>query len=362
MRVPTEDDVRELLAWRPTGGVISVYVDLRPEDRGEPWRIELRNGLASVFDEVATDGASRRALEATAERIRDRFPADGGPPSGRTQIGFVEVAAKHGREEWFAAQVPLARTEVAHDRRPMLGPLVAILDGGAPRGVAAVSAERVRLMRWSLGATEEIESWGLEIFSLDWRERKAQRPGDPARVHGAKASGRDQFDQRLEANRERFLREAGRLAGPGLEARDCAELLVFGDPEHARLFAEGAGERLTVIPVSPHNVISEPLAAIGDKVGEYVVELQRQRELELIERVKAEAHGGERGALGAEETSQALAEGRVAHLVLDPNAAADAERMVEMALETSARVTPIADAAAAAALAEAEGVAALLRY
>jgi Bacterial archaeo-eukaryotic release factor family 10 len=382
MRVPTESDLRRLLAWRADAGVISVYVDLRPEDRGEAWRIELRNALGELAEAA---GGDRNPVAATAERIRARVEAEARDPSGRTMIAFVEVAPKRGREEWFALQAPRERTEASLDRRPRLRPLVALLDGGGPWGVAAVSAERVRLLLWTLGTTDEIGDWGLEIFSLDWRERKAKRSADPARVQGAKASGRDQFDQRLEHNRERFLSEAGRLVATQLAERGCRELIVFGDREHAVAFADAAGQDVAVNAVESQNVIREPTGAIAARAAKLIADLRRRRALELVERAKQEGQGGTRGALGVEETLQALAEARVAHLLVDARGGLDvdraeveaalaavggddgaadgelAERMVELALDTSARVTPV-EGEAAESLAEVGGAAALLRY
>jgi stalled ribosome rescue protein Dom34 len=264
---------------------------------------------------------------------------------------------------------------VVHDVRPVVRPLVTMLDDGAPRGVAAVSGERVRLLRWALGKLEELEDWGLEIFSLDWRERKAQRTGDPARVQGAKASGRDQFDQRLEANREHFLRQAGRLATQRVRALDCDELLVLGDADHVREFADGAGDGVEVRQIDGHNVISAHPHVIAERLEDLLEELNRSRELDLVQRIKDEAHGGTRGAAGLQETLEALEQGRVAHVVFDASledeesgdAIADdrelrlGERLIELALATGARVTPV-EGEAADALAEADGVAGLLRY
>ena len=72
--------------------------------------------------------------------------------------------------------------------------------------------------------------------------------------------------------------------------------------------------------------------------------------------------GGGRGAGGPQETGEALVEGRVDHLVLDAGIdRAVAESLVRGALGISAQVTVVRDEVAAP-LAEAEGVAAILRY
>jgi hypothetical protein len=378
MRFPDESAVKDLLGWRPAVAVISVYLDLHPEDRGEAWRIELEHGLAAeVKREAARHHGHKSALEQTAKRIQARLEAQPDQREGRTHVGFVEVASKPGREEWFELQLPLDASAVFVNNRPVVLPLLTLIDDGAPRGVTVVSSERVRLFVWAYGHLSEIADTELEITSLDWRERKAQRPGDPARVQGAKAAGRDQYDQRLEANRERFLREAGELAVAELSERDVDEMLVFGDPAHVREFGDGVGSRATVRATGDRNLIAAPQAEIEAQTTAAIEGLNRKRELELVSRVVDEAKGGTRGALGAQETSQALAEGRVEHLLLDPErdfgdteiVALDGDdedvpvpdRLVAAALATSARVTPV-EGEAAERLAPTDGLAALLRY
>jgi Bacterial archaeo-eukaryotic release factor family 10 len=377
MRFPDESAAKDLLAWRPPLGVISIYLDLRPEDRGEPWRIELEHGLGAAIKR-ADGGRQKEALEQTARRISARFPAEPAEQEGRTHVGFVEVARKPAREEWFSLQLPLDASAVVLNSRPLVLPLLTLMDDGAPRGVAAVSSEWVRLFVWAFGSLEEVDDWELEYFGLDWRERKAQRPGDPARVHGAKAAGRDQFDQRLEANREHFLRETGRLAAAEVKERGIDELLAFGDPPAVRELSEGAGAVLRTRAAGEQNLIGVPLGEIQAQVTSTIEVLNRERELTLVSRVVDEAHGGTRGALGPQETSQALAEGRVEHLLIDPereysgdpigslNSDDDAElpvpdRLVAAALATRARVTPV-EGEAAERLASSDGIGALLRY
>jgi hypothetical protein len=377
MRFPDESAAKDLLAWRPALGVISVYLELHPEDRGEPWRIELEHGLSAAVKE-ARDGRHKEALELTARRISTRFPAEPAEREGRTQVGFVEVARKPAREEWFSLQLPLDTSAVVLNRRPLVLPLLTLIDDGAARGVAVISSERVRLFEWAYGHLEEIADSELEITSLDWRERKAQRSGDPARVQGTQSSGHDQYGQRLEANRERFLREAGKLAAAQLGERELDELLAFGDPGQIRELAEGVGTRASVHAAGEQNLIAAPSADIEAHATAAVGQRNRERELTLVSRVFDEARGGTRGALGPQETSQALAEGRVEHLLLDPErdysdvpiVSLDSvddddlpvpDRLVAAALATSARVTPV-EGEAAERLAPSDGVAALLRY
>src|ERR671933_581267 len=65
--------VRELSEWEPQGGVVSIYFEIDPGDRGEGWRIALREELDNM-------------AEAVAERVLRRYPEGRPHPSGRTQI------------------------------------------------------------------------------------------------------------------------------------------------------------------------------------------------------------------------------------------------------------------------------------
>lgn len=364
---PSGLSLGELLDWRPNLGMLTVCVAIDPADRGEGWLTALRNELKAAVG-TADDGHDRgRALRAAAERVLDRFEEEE-LPSGRCQIGFCEVTDERGaRDIWTAAQMDGFRTSASYGDRPRLLPLLKLLDEGAAVGAVAVTSERVHLYEWKVGALELIQDWEAEMFMLDWRERKSQRPADPARTHGVKASGRDQFDQRLEHNRARFLEETGRLTAEEARNRGWRRLIAFGDPEHFRELAESVEKGTEVELAEEANVISEDRGRVLERVNQAVANGNRRRALELIERaIEGARTPGGRGALGLTDVQRCLNEGRVEHLIFDADTEdrelADLEdEVVERALRTSANVTPVEDVAAER-VREHGGVAAVLRY
>ena len=231
----------------PEGGVVSVYLAIDQADRSEGWRIELKDRLAGVD-------------RAAAERILARFRGDVPPPAGRTQVGFVEVGGER-RELWNGFQLDGVATEVVAAGRPYLAPLMRMLDDGSPLGVILVSLERVRVLDWALGQIEELDGWELEITSLDWHERKAPRR-DPARGTGASASGRDQHAQRLEHNRERFLKQAGGLVVSRYGERPWRRIVVIGEGDRPRLLATGMGPEAELVHEVRQDLIRAAPAAI----------------------------------------------------------------------------------------------------
>jgi hypothetical protein len=352
LRDPEWQLVRELSEWQPDGGVLSVYFEIDPADRGEGWRIALKDELAEVSDAVA-------------RRVHERFPDGRRPPSGRTQIGFLECEGE--REIWSAAQWGLGTVTAVEGERPFLTPLVKLLDEASPVGVVAVSLERVRVFDWSLGWIEELDGWELEIPTLDWRERKA-----PQRVAaegtGASAAGRDQYGERLDHNRARFLKQAGELIAQRHGERPWRRILLIGDGDRPSLLAKGLGPKSELVHVVHHDLISAPAAKIEARVEEEVEHLNRQREEQLIDYLR-EAIGATPGAaVGRDEVLKALEMAQVRHLIFDSefdfepiDGAPATERFISLAVSTRAEVTPV-EGLAAASLRDHGGVAALLRF
>jgi hypothetical protein len=354
-----------LSEWRPPLGVLSVYLGFDPADRGGAWRTELRNGLESILEvEKEAEHKRRVALRATAKRLTERFEDGELRPPPRGEAGFIEVAEKSGTEHWFGAGVtPAAAPCVEFGPEPVVAPLLELQGRGTSRAVVLISAERVRLLGCVEGTLEELEDWELSITSLDWRERKAHSTSNPARVQGVGSAGHDQFDDRLEHNRQRFLGECSGLVANRIAADGFGEAIAFGPSRDFESF-EGSFNfpRVELIPGGDVDLISAPKSKVGEVLAEAVARLEAEREQALVAQVLAEVKGGSRGAGGPQEAAEALAEGRVDHLVLDATVnGGRAESLVRGALSSSARVT-LVRGEAAAPLAEAEGVAAILRY
>jgi Bacterial archaeo-eukaryotic release factor family 5 len=332
MTQPSLEAARELSEWRPPLGVLSVFLGFDPADRTGVWRTELRNGLDSIL-EVQQEAvhARRVALRATAKRLTERFEDGDLRPPPRGEVGFVEVSEKEGTEHWFGtAAPPVADACVEFGADPVVAPLLDICGHGGARGVA-------------------------------WRERKSQSTNNPARAQGVSSSGHDQFGERLDHNRQRFLGECGGLVARRLEGDKIDELIVFGPSKDAESFKSGFGSQATLTVGGDQDLISVPTGKVSDVVSEVVTHLDEERDRALVERALGEAKGGSRGAAGRQEVKEALGEGRVDHLVFDAAIGQEGESLIRAAMSSSARVTVVRDELAAP-LQEAEGVAALLRY
>jgi hypothetical protein len=360
---PTLEDARELSEWRPPLGVISVYLAFDPGDRRGKWRIEMRNGIDRAV-ELAEDGDHDRkiAVRETAKRLLDHFDEGVVRPPPRGEAGFLEVSEREGRERWWGTGVAPVLPAVVLTDRPVVTELVDLCRRGEGSGVALLSAERVRLLRFAEGDLEEIDEWQLTIASPGWRERKAQRTPNPARAQGVSSSGHDQYDERLEHNRRRFLAECGRLAGERLRESGLREVVAFGPRPDAEAFWKGLGSTQMRSELGGEDdLISVPRGELIDEVSAAIARLWVERDRGFVERALEQARGGNHGATGLQETMEALDERRVEHLAFDPAIGDSTEALVRGALASDAEIT-IARDGVAELLEPAEGVTAILRY
>jgi hypothetical protein len=352
--LPTGVSIDELLDWRPEFGVITVCLSIDPADRGEGWRIDLKNQLGAC-----DPGA--------AERILARFPEDNTLPHGRTQVGFVEIGGQR-RELWNGYQLSTERTTIVQAERPFLQPLTSLIDDGWPLGVVLVALENVRVLEWAFGEVTELDGWELEITSLDWHERKAQRV-DPASVGtGVSSSGRDQYGQRLEHNRERFLKEAGQLVASRHGDRDWRQIVLIGEGDRPQLLSRGLGQLAERVHQIPQDLIRAAPRDIEARIEEELEHLNREREERLVSKIEEAISATPSPALGPDEVLTALEEARAHHVIYDADRDWEQrdglpipELIIERALATGAEVTP-AEGLAASALERRNGAAALLRY
>lgn len=382
MALPEADELRELLSIEPPHGVLSVYLHVDHADRKGGWRIALSDTLREAVTAVEGSDAGhdrKQAIRATAERVLDRFGANGNPPDGRGHAGLVEISADGGSERWWSSSAfPRTDAVAVAAARPFLQPLVEMIDDHRRRGIVAVTGERARLLEWEQGQLDELEA--REILTTgDWRERKAQRNVNIPGGQAPTSSGRDQHEQRLDDHRRRFVDEIASEVVAVADRREWQEILCFGEAKYLSELEErlGAGrvaykEDKNLVPMPAHE-IAERLPALTEK-------LNREREIALIERAEEAALAGGRGSLGLSETARSLVEGRAEHLLIATDSLPErppaelaevledgggrvstAELLIERALETDAAITPVEDEAADR-LAEREGAAAILRY
>ncbi|MGC5053249.1 VLRF1 family aeRF1-type release factor [Micromonospora sp. DT48] len=369
-----------------TLGVLSVYVNADPAADRNATMIDLKNRYRELQRRIAEEGPAERRREMTA--ALDRLASEVERLTAPTEPGRGRIVYAALDDDWVLrlnSQMPVPNRVVLDDG-PFIHPLLELLDEGRAAGVVLVSASDARLLEWRLGQLQPVDHLEQEEIEAP-HERAGQIGGGPRGQYNTPMLEHRQAREQDRARR--FLDRVAEAAAGMAAERGWERILVSG------------GDRWTdVLTAKLPASLQEPviqdtrvLAGLDDAglltaVSERLHDDHAHRERHLLERVR-DAGLSQVGALGLSQVAGALREGRVAHLVYDPQVRytgsvdadgalyADAEvgsagqphtpeprlteRLVERALVTGARVSPI-EGAADGILRDAAGIGALLRW
>ena len=366
-------------------GVLSIYVDAGSDT--SDGRIDVSNRLNQLQRRIGVEGtrAQARALDDAVLRLQPtvaRLFAPGARGRGRALF----AALSRPVVTCFSSQLRLPN-RVVLDASPFIHPLLELLDQGRPAGVFVLSLDSVDVFDWRQGELTRVTQ-----ITLDETPAR-QRPGPVAPSAGRAQQttpAREQRQRRARDQRLRFVEHAARVVAHQADARDWERVLVSGDERLTTALVDALPESLREHALcDARGLDSSDPAKLAATISQGLVRQHVERETRLTRRVLDAAMSGTGGALGLSEVLAALNEARVSHLVYDPRIrfagavgqdgrmstqleqppAAEGvwpeprltERIVERCLATGAQITPI-EGAASAVLADAGGVAALLRW
>lgn len=380
-----EEELPELSRRTDPLGVLSLYMNAAPGESLEAAAIDLNNRYRELQRRIEEDSSERsREVGAALERLKPELDLLTRPETpGRGRIVYAALSS-----DWIlrlSSQMPVPNRVVLDDG-PFIHPLLELLDEGRPAGVVLVSSEDARIFEWRLGRLQLMSVLEKEETEAA-HERAGQIGGGPrGQFHTPMLEQRQARQQELT---RRFLDQVAETVTDMMDERRWERLLVSGGERWTQPVAAKLPEAIQDRVIQDLRVLTGlDDEGLRSAVTERLREDHTLREQRLVEQVREAALGGD-GALGLSEVAAALNEGRVAHLVYDPEVrytgsiGADGallagselgvdgkpgtpeprltERLVERAFSTGARVSPI-EGAASGALSEAVGIGALLRW
>ncbi len=382
------DDLLDLAQRTDPLGVLSVYVDTDP--RRDPNRqgtaIDLRNRFRELQQRLAEDAgvADRRAVSAAVERLWPQVEGLTNPTSsGRSRVAFIALEGDWSLQ--LESTLTVANRLVLDDG-PFIHPLLELLDEGRPAGVVVVSTDDARLLEWRVGTARSLGRIERGYVEAP-HERAGQIGGGPAGQFNTPV--REQRQARERDRMERFLDDVVAAAAQLSSDRGWERILVSAGPHWTEPTAARFGDGLRDKVYTDARVLNGlDEVGLAAAVSEWARAQHTEREQQLLHQLR-DAAGSGRGVSGLSEVAAALTIGRVAHLVYDPEVryvgtvgangalyggqevgpdgqpgAVDprfTERLVERALQTGARISPV-EGATNTDLRAADGIAALLRW
>jgi hypothetical protein len=379
----TRQVLETLAVAEPRRLVISVHARTDPRDPANTsstpaWLINLRNGLRAVSErlEAGDDRENRLAFRTMRTQIEDEL-VDLSPGARARSVSWI--LDSEGDSERFSLQLPLRSDKVVADAKPFVSPMVDVADRGGRTGVVLVGSDLVRLLQIEQGEATEPENPSYELELGDWRPFGGTAGGSPSRGLLA-TSHEERYRARVQAQRDQLYETAATETAKRLDALGWERIALLSEGQVASRFRAALPAEFSerVVAEADVNIARAEPTVIAEAVEPLIEQAWHERTTALIELAHRRARLGGAATIGAQETFRALAEGRVDHLVIDPDhdftSAAGmippsirgpsellGERAVETAIGTSAGVTAFSTTASQALL-DAGGMAALLRY
>lgn len=296
MPVITEDAIRSLAAIRSDHGVTSCYLDV------DGSRHVREADYERVFDSMvrrARANGSPRPADADVERI-DALVRGG---FDRTRVRGLAVFSSVADDLWEVVELPIpVRSQLVVNASPAVGQLEGVVQQSITIGVLAADKAHARVFVFNL---DEL---------LEHREVTDDLGRDYDTVGEHDRGGVDDHREELE---HQHLRHAASLLWSAYQAHGF-DHVVIAAPDHLMGELEAdlhpyLRDRLRgALPVEPAASESQ----IRDAVLDMEAAIEREREREMVERLRQAVAAEKLGVAGLDDVLDALAERRVDRLLV----------------------------------------------
>lgn len=325
--------------------VLSLYLDLRPNERGrdafEPF---LRNDFKERVETYAEKGPERDSLDRDVEKVREYIQ------NVDSSLNGLAVFACSGAELFEA--IPLTAPVEGHavhiGEQPHLYPLAKLIDQ-YPRYIAVLADTHVAR---------------IFVFAANTTEKVDKVEGEKTRRHKMGGWSQARYQRRVENAHAHHAKEVADTVARIVRDEGIDRIVIAGDevivPLLREEFPKDVAERIVDVVkldvrTPERQVLETTIAALREKDAES----DRERVDELVNAYR----GSGLGVAGLKRTQRAFELGQVEELLLpgtaDQIGQEAADDLVAKARQTSAQVRIIEDAALLKPLG---GVGAFLRF
>jgi peptide subunit release factor 1 (eRF1) len=312
----TDQNVHELLEYKPDQPVLSLYLNTDPtEGSADTHKLHLRSLLKEIdlFEDA---------------EVVERFFDHQFDWSGRSVAVFSCVP-----QDWFrfyTLAVPL-RSRIRVSDRPHVKPLADLLDAYGGYGVALIDKQGARFFYFHLGELLEQEGVLGESVRHTKRGGGSQSPG---RRGGT--AGQTNYAEEVA---ERNIKEAAEFAARFFAENNVRRILIGGTDDNTAQFRNQlpkSWQSLVVgtFPMSmtaSHSEVLERAMQIGHQA-------EREREEKLVDAVITGAAKGRGGVVRLDDTLGAVHEGRVHTLLIREGLREPGHRCVKCGYITAQKI------------------------
>lgn len=292
----TKERIRELARFTCEGNdVVSVYIDV--DGRRHPRYSDVESRVEKLL-RGASDGAGRSAIK-SLERIEAHLKKG----LDRKSTRGVAIFACEDKDLWEVIELPVpVRDQVVINATPHVSQLEGVLERSERFGVLLADRQRARMF----------------VFELDELLDKSELFEELPR-HDDDAGNRDRLHAKdhIEAAAHAHIKHAAQVAFETFQREPFEHLIIAAPDEIANELERDLHSYLQERLVGRCSLtVGASEASIRDAIVEIEERVERDREAQFVERLRAAVAKGDGGVAGLDAVLKALDERRVDHLLV----------------------------------------------
>jgi peptide chain release factor subunit 1 len=296
-------DIQKLLQLQPNGTpVLSVFLDMSVNSENKRTHHVFLNQRRAQFPQL--DGERERhhreAIGEAFDRI-ERWLASEYREANKGAALFTAVGGP-----WFEAlQFPVpVRNRLTVEERPVIAPLLEIVEANGRYGVLAVDREHLRMISVYLGTA---------IHEHEVRTEPYPAPHDVQRG-GYSASD---YQRRKSEEVRHFFKEFALEVGEFDRRYRHQDLIVLGTEENVKNFLDFlAPAQREKVAHTGQVAVDAPTAHVLDRLAAFIAEAALRREAEAVDRLRDRVRTHHFATTGLHDTLVQLQEGKLERLVV----------------------------------------------
>ncbi len=299
----SRDQIQQLIDRPETDrGILSVYLDMSVNSNQKRTHTVFLNQSKAEFPELDSDRPNhhREPLGAAFQRVEEWLESSF-DESKKAAAVFTDIGG-----DWFRAHqlsLPMEnRIEIGS--RPLVWPLVEIVERYHHHGVVLVDREHLRLMSLFLDQT------------LNEREVKTEPYPAPHDVKRGGFSAKDYQDRKAEETRH-FFREFADEVASFVRRHEPDDLILLGTHENVQKFREFLPEsvRARIAHTDRMDIDATP-PEIRERLQPVFQRRLEEEEARVVQLLRDRVQGAHKAVAGLDSTLEELQEGKLEALVI----------------------------------------------
>ncbi|MTW84733.1 hypothetical protein F3157_03545 [Virgibacillus dakarensis] len=228
------EEIRKLENVRKdsTNKVFTMYLNTDPSDpeqQGGEWKIHLKNGLRNFEQYLAEDDDKEelKYFQLVQQKVEKYVRVN----EQNFRKGII-LFATADETVWFAIRVQLRlKTEFFWENAPVIEQFKQLYASFPKSGVILVQQDQVKVVEAEIGDILDTAYYELDIETDHWRQFTGPHKADASMGKGSKSLKQDEFQDRYEANKQRWYKSIAPKLDKRAKDKGWEEIYIIGESD-----------------------------------------------------------------------------------------------------------------------------------